>query len=196
MHRMLNRGLQNFVHDFYGANRWEEACLAADLSFYSFESMLHYDDDLTARLLETLSIVLDRSKSDILEDFGTYVVSHENLAPIRGLLRFGGATFVDFLHSLDDVHSRMKVAMPTLEVPKLSLEVREKELYSVHYEFSKPGYWPVILGVLRGMADDYGTLVTIDKVSKTQGTLDRARMDIRLVDARWRRTAHIRRMVS
>jgi hypothetical protein len=193
---MLNRGLQNFVHDFYGSNRWEEACIAADLPFFSFESMLHYDDELTARLLETLSVVLERSKAEILEDFGTYVVSHENLASVRSLLRFGGETFVDFLHSLDDVHARMKIAMPMLEVPKLTLESRGVDLYSVHYEFSKPGYGAVILGVLRGMADDYGTLVTIDKVASSNGERDRARLDVRLVDARWRRTAQIRRMVS
>jgi hypothetical protein len=193
---MLNRGLQGFVHDFYGSDRWEEACLAADLPFFSFESMLHYDDDLTSRLLETLSIVLDRSKSEILEDFGTYVVSHEDLVPIRRLLRFGGETFVDFLHSLDDVHARMKVAMPNLEVPKLSLEVRGDDRFVVHYEFTKPGYGAVILGILRGMADDYGTLVTIEQISKSKGPLDREKMDIRLVDVRWRRTAEIRKMVS
>lgn len=196
MHGMINRGLQSFVHDYYGARKWEEACIAADLPFYSFETLVHYEDDVTRRLLETLSVVLDRKKDDILEDFGTYVVTDKRLSGIRRLLRFGGETYVDFLMSLEDFSARFKVAMPFLEVPKLTLETRPDNVYVVRYEYARPGYGPVMLGLLRAMADDYGTLVTIEHRSKLKGPVQCDRFDIRLHEARWPRPAEIRRMVS
>lgn len=195
MHGMINRGLQSFVHDYYGARKWEETCVAADLPFYSFETLVQYDDDITTRLLKTLSVVLDRSQADILEDFGTYVVTDERLSGIRRLLRFSGETYVDFLMSLEDFSARLMVAMPFLEVPKLSLEPRSDNIYAVHYEYSLPDYGPVILGLLRAMADDYGALVTIEHYSKSKGAIQRDRFDIRLLEPCWQRQTEIRRMV-
>lgn len=195
MHGMINRGLQSFVHDYYGARKWEETCVAADLPFYSFETLVHYHDDVTKRLLETLSVVLDRAKEDILEDFGTYVVTDERFLGIRRLLRFGGENYVDFLMSLEDVSARFKVAMPFLQVPSLMLEDQPDNVYSVHYEYTLPGYGPVLLGLLRAMADDYGALVTIEHHEKLKGPVQRERFDIRVHEGRWQRPSQIRRMV-
>lgn len=195
MHGMINRGLQGFVHDYYGAKKWEEVCVAANLPFYSFETLVQYDDDVTSRLLETLCVILDRSKHDILEDFGTYVVTDERLLGIRRLLRFGGETYVDFLMSLEDVSARFKVAMPFLQAPTLTVEERTDKDYSVHYEYCKPGYGPVLLGLLRAMADDYEALVTIDHCEKLKGPVQRDRFDVRLHEKRWQRPLQIRRMV-
>ena len=195
MHGMINRGLQSFVHDYYGARKWEEICVAADLPFFSFESMLQYDDAVTRRMLETLSVVLDRHKEDILEDFGTYVVTDKRMSSIRRLLRFGGETYAEFLLSLEDVHARLKVAMPVLAVPKLGLELREEGAFVVHYEFTYPGYGCVLLGLLRAMADDYGALVIIEHHSRSKGAIERDRFEIRLLDPQWQKRAEIRRLV-
>lgn len=195
MHGFINRGLQSFVHDFYGARKWEETCVAANFPFYSFETLVHYENDVTKRLLETLSVVLERTSEEILEDFGTYVVTDERLSGIRRLLRFGGETYVDFLMSLEDFSARFKVSMPFLEVPKLHLEARPGNLYAVHCEYAMPGYAPVLLGLLRAMADDYGALVTIEHHTKLKGPVQRDRFDIRLHEERWQRPAEIRRLV-
>lgn len=195
MHGMINRGLQSFVHDYYGAEKWEETCVAANLPFYSFETLVHYGDDVTRRLLETLSVVLDRAKEDILEDFGTYIVTDERLSGIRRLLRFDGETYVDFLMSLEDFSARLMIVVPFLQVPKLTLDQRPDNVYAVHYEYALPGYGAVLLGLLRAMADDYGALVTIEHHSKLKGPVQRDRFDVRLHEERWQRPSEIRRMV-
>jgi hypothetical protein len=195
MHGMINRGLQSFVHDYYGAGKWEETCVVADLPFYSFESLVHYQDDVTKRLLETLCVVLERNKDEILEDFGTYIVTEERLSGIRRLLRFGGDSYVDFLMSLEDFSARLKVVLPFLEVPRLTVEPRPENVHCVHYEYAVPGYGPVLLGLLRAMADDYGVLVTIDHHSRSKGPIQRDRFDIKLHDELWQRPAGLRKMV-
>ncbi len=57
----------------------------------------------------------------LLEDLGTYLVSHPNVQGLRRLLRFGGAGFIDFLHSLDELHDRARLAVPDLDLPQLEL---------------------------------------------------------------------------
>ena len=195
MHGMINRGLQSFVHDYYGAKKWEETCVAANLPFYSFETLVYYEDDVSKRLLEALSVVLDRAKEDILEDLGTYIVTDEQLSGIRRLLKFGGETYEDFLMSLDDFSARLKVAMPFLQVPTLTLDQLSDDVYAVHYEYTFAGYGPVLLGLLRAMADDYGALVTIEHYSKSKGPVQRDRFDIKVHQEHWQNPSKIRRMV-
>lgn len=77
--------------------------------------MLTHDDEITDRVLDALTKVLGRERSDLLEDFGTFVVSDSTLQPVRKLLRFGGGNYVGFLHSLEDVHDRAKIALPDLD---------------------------------------------------------------------------------
>ncbi len=185
MHGTFNRGLQCFVRDIYGAEVWEETCSRAELPYFNFETMLHYDDSITFRVLQTLSTVLGRSVNDLLEDFGTYAVSEERLAIVRRLLRFGGDTYEEFLHSLEDVHDRAKMALPDLDMPNLRLTPHSEMKFTLHYRFAKQGYGSFFLGLLRGMADDYGALVVISHEPSRRGTLDTDRFGISLMQFDW-----------
>ena len=156
MHGTINRGLQCFVCDIFGSETWEDACGRAELTNYNFETMLTYDDDVTDRVIDALTRVLGRERADVLEDFGTFVVSESRLQSVRKLLRFGGENFVEFLHSLEDVHDRAKIALPDLDVPQFELEIQADNQFVLHYQFEKLGFGAVFLGLLRGMADDYG----------------------------------------
>ncbi len=185
MHGMINRGLQCYVRDIFGSEVWEETCSRAELPFFNFETMLHYGDDVTETVLDTLSAVLERPRDELLEDFGTYVVSEKHLHSVRNLLRFGGDTFEEFLHSLEDVHDRAKMAMPDLDVPHLRLQPLSDTRFTLHYRFAKLGYGSVFLGLLRGMADDYGALVVIDHICERKGPVDADRFEISLMHLDW-----------
>ncbi len=195
MHGMINRGVQCYVRDIFGPEIWEETCSRAELPFFNFETMLRYDDDITETVLNTLAQVLARPRHELLEDFGTYVVSEERLAAVRKLLRFGGDTFEEFLHSLEDVHDRAKLALPDLDVPHLRLESHSKAQHTLHYRFSKLGYGSVFLGLLRGMADDYGALVVIDHISERKGAIDADRFEISLMHIGWRDAVDLQAVV-
>ncbi|MCP5072149.1 MAG: heme NO-binding protein [Rhodobacteraceae bacterium] len=185
MHGMFNRGLQCYVRDIFGPHVWEETCTRAELPFFNFETMLPYDDDITEAVLTSLSAVLDRPRNEVLEDFGTYVVSEARLSAVRKLLRFGGDTFEEFLHSLEDVHDRAKLALPDLDVPHLRLEPHSETQLTLHYRFAKLGFGTVFLGLLRGMADDYGALVVIDHICNRKGAIDADRFEISLMHLGW-----------
>lgn len=181
MHGTINCGLQIYVCEIFGADMWEESCTHAGLSGFSFETMLTYEDSLTERLLSALTHVLGRDRADLLEDFGTFVVSEERLKPVRKLLRFGGESYVEFLQSLEDVHDRAKIALPDLDVPRFELENHGGDRFTVHYSFEKLGFGAVFLGLLRGMADDYGALILIDHIPAKGHECDKDRFEISLM---------------
>ena len=164
MHGLINCSIQYFVSDTYGRAAWEDATMMAEIGFENFEALLPYDDALTMRLLDTISETLDKSRETILEDLGTYLVSHPHLEPLRRLLRFGGVNFLEFLYSLDDLHDRARLAVPDLDLPKLEISDRGNGDFTLTSQWIVVGFGHVLVGILRAMADDYGDLVTLDHV--------------------------------
>ncbi|WP_299042903.1 heme NO-binding domain-containing protein [uncultured Tateyamaria sp.] len=169
MHGLINRAIQCFVTDSYGADKWVEATRFADLDFVEFEAMLIYDDDITPRLLDAISNILDRPRSDVMEDMGTYLVSHPNVEALRRLLRFGGVTFVEFLHSLDDLPDRARLAVSDLNLPRIELRDHSPTQFSLVCESPIDGYGHVMMGILRTMADDYGALALLEYTGSGNG---------------------------
>lgn len=182
MHGLINRALQFFLRDTYGAVAWREIAAACGLGPEGCEAMLIYDDALTDAILDAAARQLDRPAAALLEDLGTYLVSNPNVDGLRRLLRFGGVGFVDFLHSLDDLQGRSRLAVPDLDLPALELIETTPRRYTLICRGRHPGFAHVMVGVLRAMADDYGALVLLelDSVAPESATIA-----IDLLDARF-----------
>jgi hypothetical protein len=162
MHGLVNRGIQRFVTDSYGEANWHAAMQRTRLGFTDFEAMWIYDDAVTPTVLAAVCDVLDRPYDELLEDIGTYLVSHTNVQALRRLLRFGGVTFVEFLHSLDDLPDRARLAVSNLDMPRLELIEESPERYRLHCYADMEGWGHLFMGVLRAMADDYGALAFLE----------------------------------
>lgn len=171
MHGLTNRAVQSFVCETYGQSCWINVTEAAELGFSEFEAMLVYDDEMTLRVLDILCAKLKRPRGELLEDLGTYLVSHPKMEGLRRLLRFGGETYVEFLHSLDDLSDRVRLAVSDLTLPVLELrEVSPAEFQLYCYPGLK-GYSSVMVGVLRAIADDYGALAMLSHAG-TEGEVE------------------------
>ena len=169
MHGLVNRAIQRFVTDCYGEAQWLAAAERADIGLTSFEAMLTYEDELTEQVLTAVSDVLDRPYEELLEDIGTYLVSHPNVEALRRLLRFSGVDFTDFLHSLDDLPDRARLAVSDLELPRIELKQHGAGFYRPNVQSRIPGAGHLFTGVLRAMADDYGALVFLEHQGNENG---------------------------
>ncbi|QYX57929.1 heme NO-binding domain-containing protein [Roseovarius sp. SCSIO 43702] len=169
MHGMINRAVERFVRDTYGRSAWGRVTQRAALGFSEFEAMLSYDDALTDRVIAAASAVLGKPRDEMLEDIGTYLVSHPNVEALRRLLRFGGVDFPEFLHSLDELPGRARLAVPDLVIPDLDLREHGAQFYTLRVRHEMPGFGHVIVGLLRAMADDYGALVMLDHKGRREG---------------------------
>jgi hypothetical protein len=182
MHGLINRSIQCFLRDTYGGPVWEAVVREAQLGFSGFEAMLTYDAVLTEQVIDAACRVLDRPRDSILEDLGTYLVSHRNVEAVRRLLRFGGVTFGDFLNSLEDLPERGRLAVPDLDMPDLRLSEGPDGTAILRARAAMPGVGHVALGLLRAMADDYGALVFLDHLGVEDGW---EIISIRIVDRAW-----------
>ena len=179
MNGLINRSIQCFLTDTHGAGLWSRVAVAAGLDFENFEPMLDYDPVLTDRVITAAARLLDRPRETVLEDLGTFLVSHPHLGALRRLLRFGGASFVDFLHSLEELPGRGRLALPDLDLPQMLLLDHSPQDYTLTCRAPLAGTGHVLLGLLRAMADDYGALVWLEH----QGAgLDGEVIAIRLLD--------------
>ena len=178
MHGLINKAIQCFVLDTYGRETWREMAQSAALPVMQFEAMLIYEDTLTEQALDATARFLDKPRTDVLEDIGTYLASHPNVEALRRLLRFGGAHFIEFLYSLDDLHDRARLAVDDLELPRLTLVRHTENHYSLLCGAAFPGWGHVLVGILRVMADDYGALACLEHCGAKDQT---ETIDIRLV---------------
>lgn len=170
MHGLINRSMESFLHKTYGAEVWLDVVKDAGLGFEHFESMFDYDDALSYAVLDAAAKRLSKSHDTLLEDMGTFLVSSPHIQSLRRLLRFGGVTFDEFLHSLDDLYDRGKLAVPELELPKLNLlEDGEAGRFKLICTSPLKGFGRVTMGVLRAMADDYGALVFLEYTGAGDG---------------------------
>ncbi|QJF51568.1 heme NO-binding domain-containing protein [Roseobacter ponti] len=169
MHGLVNRAIQRFVTDSYGAAQWRAATDRAGLGFSEFEAMWSYDDAITPRVLEAVCDVLDRGYDELLEDIGTYLVSHPGVEALRRLLRFSGVSFIEFLHSLDDLPDRARLAVSDLELPEIALREHAPGSYTLLVRGQVPGCGHLFMGVLRAMADDYGALAFLEHKGTEDG---------------------------
>lgn len=183
MHGLVNRAVERFTRDTYGREIWHGITHRLDLGFVEFEPMLTYDDGITREVLGELALTLNKPLGEVLEDIGTYLVSHPNLEALRRLLRFGGLDFVEFLHSLDDLPGRARLAVPDLVLPPLELEEHARGHYSLTVGPMPDGriaFGRVMMGLLRAMADDYGALVFLEHKGKR---VDQEIIEVRVVEA-------------
>lgn len=166
MHGLILTAFQTFFCKTYGRQRWAFVMEAAGSKGTEFEAMLTYDDKFAYRVIDKAATTLERLQSDLLEDLGTFLVSDPGMNGVRRLLRFSGVDYLDFLHSLEELPERTRLAVPDLVLPALDFEEHTSGLYRLVCYPGLPGYSAVLMGVLRAMADDYGALVMLEHVGE------------------------------
>jgi len=162
MHGLINKAIEMFLAETYGSTAWDDVVSRAGLPFDQFEAMLRYEDALTDDVLMAAQDVTGRERDALLEDMGTFLVTSPTLPAVRRLLRFGGVTYADFLHSLEELADRVQLAVDDLGLPPVTVADLGDGQFDLICGSSLPGYEHVLTGVLRAMADDYGALVLID----------------------------------
>jgi hypothetical protein len=179
MHGMVNRALQGFLMTTYGDEVWAEVRSQAGLPFADFEAMLDYPDPMTLACFQAACQVLHKPPNALLEDVGTWLVTDEHLEPLRRLMRFSGTSFLDFLHSLEELADRGRLAVADLDMPVIELDQIDAVSFRIRARWTLPGIGPILMGCLRAMADDYGALAFLRLGGVENGV---ECLDVRLLD--------------
>lgn len=175
MYRIINKSVQAFLRHYHGEATWEAVAYRIHIDAAGFEPLLHYDPAVTEMLLTASCRVLRTNRMDLLEDVGTYLGT---LEPLRRLLRFGGVDYVEFLFSLDELQERAVMAMPDLGLPRLNLIEFSPTEFVVEVVGVFPGWAAVLAGLMRTMADDYGSLVYIETIPADEKGMEQVSVQI------------------
>lgn len=179
---LVIRAFQRFVEDTYGAAAAVAVAHHAGLPAQGVEAMRVHPDGVAEAAVAAAEAVLGRPRAGLLEDFGTYLVSHPDRPALRRLLRFGGACFRDFLASVEELPGRARLALPELALPQLDLDDAGNGRLTLACRPPSPELVHVAAGMLRALADDYGALVLVEPEPAADGSL---RLAIDLLDARF-----------
>lgn len=154
MNGLVNRAIEEFLRSTYG-----DALVAAVVDDAIAADSLLSGSGTTfgTEALDRAAFRLAKPRSEMFEDLGAWMTRVE---PIRRLLRFSGRDFRDFLLRLDELPGRAHLVLPRLVLPRLQVEA---EGQAVWLQFPEPDeVWQnLLVGLIRGMADDYGALSLI-----------------------------------
>jgi hypothetical protein len=185
MHGMICKSLESFLRQHHGEEAWQAVRRTAELDFDGFETMRLYPDTTLGALVAAATSTLGIGATELLEDIGTWLCTAPDLSPVRRLVRFSGPTYEDLIWTMDDLRERGRLAVPDLELPDCSVSRDASGTFLIDVRWVVDGGAAVLTGMLRAMADDYGTLALIDAAPMAQGPdgLWHSTVRVSLVDA-------------
>ena len=167
MHGLIIRSIHCFLRDNHGPEVWRAVAAGTPFAQADIDVLRDYPGLCATELIGAAAREIGQPVPDLLEDLGVYLASHPSSANVRRLLRFGGDSFTEFLHSLPELRDRVQLAVETLELPVLELRQHYAGSYSLSVVAGETGSGHVLAGVLRAMADDYGSLVMLENVGRS-----------------------------
>jgi hypothetical protein len=165
MFGLVNKGIEEMVCNQFGEDIWENIKEKADVDVVTFISMDSYPDEITYRLVDAASEVLDISTTDVLEAFGQYWVLFTAAEGYEELMAITGDNLPEFLQNLDNLHGRVGLSFPNLQMPSFQCSELQAESLNLHYYSERPGLTPLVIGILKGLGKRFKSDVDIQHVS-------------------------------
>lgn len=154
MKSLINRAIEEFLRATYGEYLVQSV---ADEEAVAVGRLAPLGAGFGTGALERAAFRLSKPLPEMFEDLGGWMTRIE---PVRRLLRFSGRDFKDFLLRLEELPGRAHLVLPDLEVPRLQVEAEDQSVWLVMLE-PDPVWQHLLVGLIRGMADDYGALCLI-----------------------------------
>jgi hypothetical protein len=161
MYGLVNKAIKDLVEQKFGTATWRRIAAAAGFRNDEFLSMEPYDDDLTYRLVQAGCEELKLQPKDLLDAFGEFWIRYTAAEGYGELLELFGRSFEEFVGNLDAMHSRIALSMPHLKPPSFEFERRADGDHRLHYRSFRPGLAPMVVGILRGLAERFDSEVEV-----------------------------------
>ncbi len=180
MYGLVNRALQEFICKHHGDASWQAIKAAAGVDVEFFVRMESYPDDITYRLVGAACASLNIEAAALLRDFGRHWVLFTGQEGYGSLLDGAGSSLQEILANLDDLHVRVGLMYPALKPPSFRCsDVRDDGL-TLHYFSERPGLAPMVVGLIEGLGERFGKILTIRQSGDRNAGADHDSFDIRI----------------
>lgn len=161
MYGVINKSLEAFARATVGDDGWDRVSTAAENPHEAFVSLDEYPDTLTGALIGKLAIEMGVSPAEVMERFGHYWCTVAAPSDYGPLFRSAGRSVYEAIAALDGLHVRSMHAFPHLQAPKFHVERAADGRLRVEYRSHRTGLAPLVIGMLRGLGEVYGTPVEV-----------------------------------
>jgi len=162
MYGLVNRAIEDLVRKQHGEATWQRIRERAGVPGRAFVAMESYPDAITYALVGAASEGLGLPAESVLEAFGEFWMTYTAEEGYGDLLGLMGSTFEQFMDNLDAMHTRIAATMPHLVPPTFHREALADGASILHYESEREGLAPMVIGLLRGLAQRFGVAITIE----------------------------------
>jgi hypothetical protein len=182
MYGLVNLAVKELVISNFGADKWEEVKRRADFHSETFNRMEAYPDALTYRLVGAVSEVLGITPDQAMRAFGEYWVLYTGQHGYGHLFTVAGTSLKDFLHNLDNLHSRVGQNFPQLVPPSFLCEDLDDHTVRMHYYSERSGLCPMVVGLLTGLGKHFHSGISIEHPVCARDQADHCEFVVRLGD--------------
>ena len=161
MYGLINQGLHDLAVQAGGENMWREIKATAGVDLEAFVGMHTYPDDVTYRLVEAASAVMNISSAEVLHAFGKHWILYTARRGYGAIFDTMGRTLPEFLANLDMMHARLSLSMPEMRPPSFVCEQVSDHQIRLEYWSERPGFGPMVIGLLEGLGEMYDLSVSV-----------------------------------
>lgn len=180
MYGIVNLAVEDFVVSSHGEEVWLQIREDAGVTdIPTFVTMDQYPDDITYRLVQSISERLGISSDEALRLFGRHWMRYTSEHGFGDLLRFAGSSVREFLGNIDAIHSQVAAGMPGLKTPTIEVEDVDDEVFLVHYHSPREGLAMMLVGVFEGIGEMFDSELDIEHRERTADGADHDVFEVR-----------------
>jgi Haem-NO-binding len=172
MYGLVNKGIEDLVVSRFGEPSWEAIKKQAGVDVDAFVSMEAYSDEVTYKLVGAASEVLGIPAHTVLETFGEFWILFTAGEGYGPLLDIAGKDLASFLQHLDEMHTRVGVALPKLQPPSFWCTDVTPGTIRLHYRTHRRGLAPLVIGIIKGLGRRFETEVDVVHVARREAGAD------------------------
>ena len=169
---LVNKAVEDMVRSRYGPDTWEAIHRKAGVGGEGFLSLSVYPDEWTYKLVAAASEVLGLSPDAVLEAFGEYWVLETAQKHYGEFMRLSGRNLPDFLQNLDQMHARIELSFRDMRAPSFRCTDRTESSLVLHYQSSRTGLLPFVVGLLKGLGQWFGTPASVEVLARREDGAD------------------------
>lgn len=169
MNGLINQAVEQLFTSLKGEASWRGVCAHAGVAADGFVSRRSYDDDITYRLVNSVSEYLRITPEQVLEALGELWVTFTVQAGYEDVMTATGSNLREFLVNVNETHGRIEVIFDGLRMPFFRVEDVSDTEYRLFYASERDGLAPMVLGLVKGSARRFGQPVEVVQVyAKTE----------------------------
>lgn len=183
MYGLVNQALEHMVMSHHGEQTWEHIKRHAQVDIEMFLGMEVYPDEISYRLFESACRVLGVTMEALLERFGGYWFSFTAHVGYDHLLALAGSSLEELLENLDTLHSCLVEGFPEINAPTFTCDQVAAGEYHLHYHSQRTGLLPMVIGLVKSLAESFGEAVEISRLQTRATGHDHDVLRIRMLRA-------------